>query len=204
MKPKPLSIIHAIAEHYLRDAQDFAARFDVLWENQMHKTGRIKSFVDLLMSCECAMKSHVALGRIADDPMVVYTTIRGLGHEIAQLATAATYLADRTSYDELAGRLQEFSVFVRYSLDAYETFFPTFIERHDAKIDYTKTIGNNNWVLETRSLLEPLLTTANKAFIGSVTNDVDVIFAHEHDWKEFMKEFQKNRKRKAAVMSSEA
>lgn len=41
--------MRSIAEHYFHDARDFAARFDVPWENQTHKTGRIKSFVDLHM-----------------------------------------------------------------------------------------------------------------------------------------------------------
>jgi hypothetical protein len=35
-------------------------RFDQLWEAgpPMHKMGRMKSFVDLLIGCECTLKAH--------------------------------------------------------------------------------------------------------------------------------------------------
>ncbi len=186
MQPKQLSILHSIAEHYLRDGQDFSSRFDLLWEEELHKTGRIKSFVDLLMACECTLKAHVALGRLNDDPKEVYRSIRKAGHQIAPLAAAAHFLEDRTSYEGLSSRLQDFSVFVRYSLDAYETFFPFFVERTEAKIDYSRTIGNNTWVLETRELLKPLQAAANDFLSGFVTNDIAAIIEHERQMKAFM------------------
>lgn len=188
MQNKPLSLLHAIAEHYLRDAQDFAARFDVLWETQLHKTGRIKSFIDLTMSCECALKSHVALGRINDDARDVYLDIRSASHQIATLASAAQLMTDRTNYDQLATRLQDFRVELRYSLDSYGAFFPSYTDRLYAKLNYSKTIGNNAWVLETRALLTPLLTCANDAVSGFVTDDdIDAIFEQERQMKELIK-----------------
>lgn len=65
MDEKPLSVAHTLAEHFQRDALDFAARFDLLWEAGplLHKMGRTKSFVDLLMGCECALKCHCFLIR---------------------------------------------------------------------------------------------------------------------------------------------
>ena len=143
MKTKPISILHSIAEHYAQDAQDFAERFDVLWEKQLHKTGRIKSFVDLMMACERGLKAHVALGRVSEDPTEVYQMIRRASHRIEPLAQAATFLSDRSTYDELASRLDSFSVFIRYSLDAYETFFPLLVERDALKLNYSQTVGNN-------------------------------------------------------------
>jgi len=186
MQQKPLSILHSIAEHYLRDGEDFAARFDLLWEHQLHKTGRVKSFVDLLMACECTLKAHVAIGRANDDPSEVYRSIRRAGHQIAPLAAGAHFLKDRTVYDSLSSRLQEFSVFVRYSLDAYETFFPFFVERKEAKIEYSKTIGDNNWVLETRALLTPLQVAANNVLSGFVNSDIEAILVHEQQMAAFM------------------
>lgn len=186
MQPKQFSILHSIAEHYLRDGEDFSFRFDLLWEEALHKTGRIKSFVDLLMASECTLKAHIALGRLKDDPKEVYRTIRKAGHQIAPLAAAAHFLEDRASYEGLSSRLQDFSVFVRYSLDAYETFFPFFVERNEAKIDYSRTIGDNTWVLETRELLRPLQAAANKALTGFVINDIAKIIEHERRMKAFM------------------
>jgi hypothetical protein len=191
VQTKPLSVLHSIAEHYHRDARDFASRFDALWEIETHKTCRIKSFVDLLMACECALKSHVALGRVTEDPTDVYITVRKASHQIASLAGAARFLKDRTVYNELSSRLQAFSVFIRYSLDAYETFFPSYVERHEAKLNYTKTIGNNLWVLEVRALLQPLLESAGEAFSGFVTDDIEAIIDHERQMKEFMESVAK-------------
>lgn len=187
-----MSILHTIAEHYAQDARDFAARFDALWEHGplMHKTGRIKSFVDLFMACECALKAHVALGRLQDNPKEVYGTIRKASHRIAHLSEAATFLGDRSSYDALSSRLDQFSVFIRYSLDAYDTFFPLLVERHEAAVDYSRTIGNNTWVLETRALLkEPILTSLNDALSGFVTDDIGAIFDNERQVKELMDSF---------------
>lgn len=58
MNLKPMSVLHSLAEHFHRDAVDFGARFDLLWEAGplMHKMGRTKSFTDLLMGCECGKR----------------------------------------------------------------------------------------------------------------------------------------------------
>ncbi len=191
METKPISILHSIAEHYAQDARDFAERFDVLWEKQLHKTGRIKSFVDLMMACECGLKAHAALGRVSGDPTEVYTMIRKAGHRIGPLAEAATFLSDRSTYDELASRLDSFSVFIRYSLDAYETFFPLLVERDEAKLNYSQTVGNNRWVLEVRNLLDTLLASVSKELAGFVTDDIEQILGHERRMREFMEAFKK-------------
>lgn len=183
---KPLSILRTIAQHYAQDARDFLDRFDLLWEDQLHKTGRIKSFVDLLMACECALKAHVVLGKSSDDPVVVYKGIRKAGHRIAPLAKAAVFLSSRSIYDELALRLDRFSVFIRYSLDAYETFFPSYVERHEAELNYSQTIGNPVWVLEVRALLIPLLDSLSDELGGFVTDDIRAILEHERQMKEFI------------------
>ncbi len=191
VKTKPLSILYSIAEHYAQDARDFAERFDILWEKQLHKTGRIKSFVDLMMACECGLKAHVALGRVNEDPTEVYKMIRRASHRIEPLAQAATFLSDRSTYDELTSRLDSFSVFIRYSLEAYDTFFPLLVERDDAKLNYSQTVGNNRWVLEVRRLLEPLLASVSEELAGFVTDDIKEIFAHERQMQEFMETFKK-------------
>lgn len=203
MKTKPVSVLRTIAKHYAIDARDFAARFDALWEDGrlMHKTGRIKSFVDLLMACECALKAHVALGRLQDNPEEVYETIRNAGHRIALLSEAAKFLDDRSSYDALSSRLDQFSVFIRYSLDAYEAFFPMMVVRDEAALNYSGTIGNNSWVLETRALLgDPILTRLNDELSGFVTDDIGAIFDNERQVKELMDSFtgrSSGRRRKA-------
>src|SRR5258708_6248059 len=103
MELKPLSVMHTLAQHFHRDAVDFSSRFDLLWEAVplMHKMGRTKTFIDLLMGCECALKCHGFLGHVTEQPRDVYRRIRGFGHNIADLADYATFLQDRTYYSQL-------------------------------------------------------------------------------------------------------
>ena len=187
MDTKPLSVMHTLAEHFHRDAIDFVSRFDLLWEAGplMHKMGRTKTFIDLLMGCECALKCHGFLSHLTEQPRDVYRRIRSFGHNIANLADYATFLQDRTYYNHLKNRLATFPVFLRYSLDAYETFFPSFLDRSNAELNYSQTIGNNAWVLEIREALEGLNTSVTDQLSGFVTTDLEALFAHEKQMREF-------------------
>ena len=106
---KPTSVHHSIAEYYWLDARDFLSRFDALWEVEAHKTGRIKTFVDLLMGCECALKSHIMLGLLEKCPKEAYSTLRKASHKISTLADSATLNKDRSTYDFLKNELSTFS-----------------------------------------------------------------------------------------------
>lgn len=186
MKNKPISLMRSIAEHYFYDARDFVARFDVLWEHQTHKTGRIKSFVDLYMAAECALKSHILLGQEHDDPKKVYSLMRKAGHRIGALADAAPYLGDRVHYNAIKTQLDEFSVLIRYSLDAYDTFFPPLLERDQAKLKYSETIGKNPWVLDVRAVVDSLIESVADEFTGFISTDIDAIVENERKMCEFM------------------
>lgn len=187
MDDKPLSVMHTLAEHFQRDALDFATRFDVLWEAGplMHKMGRTKCFVDLLMGCECALKCHCFLSHLDESPSKVYRQVRGYGHNIGVLADYARLMTDRTYYDHLKTALSEFPVFIRYSLDAYETFFPSFLDRNAADKNYSQTIGSNQWVLEIRTKLEVLNDAITDHLGGLVPTDIEVLLAHEKEMREF-------------------
>lgn len=187
MKILELSISQTIAEHYHRDARDFSKRFDTLWEDQLHKTGRIKTFVDLVMGCECALKSHVFLGQRDQDPVDTYNKIRRAGHNVGKLSTLASFMQERDTYEAIANDLERFSVFIRYSLDAYSTFFPALAERADAPIHYSRTIGNNDWVLNVRKRLEVLIEVACPELTGEVNPDICAILDHELKMEEFMR-----------------
>lgn len=191
MNTATVSVLHTIADHYKRDASDFLERFDILWEAQLHKTGRIKSFVELLLACECILKCHIVLQEIEGDPRTVYKKVRHIGHNIGALAKEAKYLKDETSYAEIESRLGPFSVLVRYSLDAYETFFPSALERSDAPINHSATIGNNPWVLASRDLVASVIERTTKASdeIEFVTDDLTILLQHELEMKKFAEEF---------------
>lgn len=188
MKIKPASLLHSIAEHFHHDASDFIDRFDILWESQTHKTGRIKTFVDLLMACECELKAHAILSRLQDDVFKAYKEVRTAGHRIDRLAEMAQFMEDRTHYDFLKDNLLGLSVFIRYSLDAYGTFFP--FDYDDAEINYSKTIGNNFWVLQVRGHLRLMIDASNDEFTGMVSNEISEIFALEDQMTSFMEKIR--------------
>ncbi|WP_257807013.1 hypothetical protein [Burkholderia glumae] len=187
---QPLSILHEVGQLYAFDAQDFAERFDVLREQVTTKSGRIKSFVDLLMGFECALKAHIALAGARDnlDPTATYQKIRRGSHNIARLAGDAGLLADKAPYTEIASRLGGYSVFLRYSLDATEAFFPWYKDRDQARFNYSSTIGSEAWIEKTRSMLNPVLDTALEVVtgeVGSSAGGLDDIFEHEKAMSEF-------------------
>jgi hypothetical protein len=181
-----VSIHHTIARYYWHDARDFLARFNVLWEEELHKSGRIKTFVDLLMACECALKSHAMLGGKESDPKILYSELRKAGHKIGKLADLACLSADRTKYDFVKTELQKFSVFIRYSVEAYEEFFPILQDWGTAKINHSNTIGNNQWVLSVRDCTQALVDELTPHFTGFVTMDIGKIFDHEKIMRAFM------------------
>ncbi len=80
-------------------------------------------------------------------------------------------------------------MFIRYSLDAYETFFPSLMERDAAPIDHRRTIGSNAWVLETRALVARLIDSVSNEFGGLVTDDIGEILANEEQMKDFADRF---------------
>jgi hypothetical protein len=200
MTQQSSSILHEVGQLYAFDAQDFADCFDVTWARLTNKTGRIKSFVDLLMGFECGLKAHIALAGERDHqpPKATYVQIRKSSHSISKLASAATLLADRTLYDDIASRLDSFSVMIRYSLDAYEAFFPWYIDQGAARLNYSSTIGNERWIRETRALLERLMDGAYQLITGEVTNEIGRIFDHEKEMTEFVDIVVKNGARKRA------
>ncbi|MCU1125281.1 hypothetical protein JAK51_03375 [Stenotrophomonas maltophilia] len=187
MRTLPISVQHSIADFYHRDARDFALRFDALWENQLHKTGRIKSFVDLLMGCECALKSHVFLSHLDRDPDETYKLVRKAGHNSERLSALATFLEDRSLYERAGSKLAPFSVIVRYSLDAYSTFFPALSNWADAPINHAATVGRNSWVLGVRADLQELIDSSSPEFTGLVSSDLDAIFRNEQELEGFMR-----------------
>lgn len=197
---KPVSLVRSMAEHYQYDAFDFARRFDLLWESMPNKTGRIKSFVDLVFAFECILKCHIALGRTDEDPKMVLKDLIKARHDIGKLVEIAKISRDQNVYDELAYRLNGFSVFLRYSLDAYSSFFPFYTARRKSKLNYSQTVGNNEWVLETRALLSPLLQTAKEALSGLVTDDIVVILRNAR----LMSELMDGQKKESKLPSSDS
>lgn len=185
LRTKPRSLLHTVAEYFHRDAVDFARRFDCLWEAGplMHKMGRTKSFVDLLMACECALKCDGLLSGVDEDPVEVYKRVRRCGHNIRELLTHARF-ASKETYQPLVA-LVDIPIHIRYSRDAYDAFFPMLVNRDAAELNYARTVGDNSWVLGIRATLGLLNGSVVKEFSGEISMDLGEIFEHEEQFQEF-------------------
>jgi hypothetical protein len=174
-----------IAQNYLSDARDFRARFDLLWEKELHKTGRIKSFTDLLMAFECALKCHAVLSHRSNNPEEVYLAVRKCGHDISRLCGLAAFFEDTEIYKAVSKELGQFGIEIRYLLNADASFFPLFDGWENAPINYSQTIGNHPWVMELRETLNNLIDPLNEKFGGYVEDTLEEILDHAVEMKEF-------------------
>lgn len=169
MPIKPSSLHHSIGEAFWHDARDFLGRFDALWEHDslMHKSGRTKSFVDLMMGCECALKAHVFISNTSEDCSTIYRRIRDAGHHVSKLMPLASFMQDRTHYDRLEEKLGKLGVSIRYSLDADGLFFPLISGSREA-LTYSQLVGSEVWVKEVRESLKALIDAALDEFTGQI------------------------------------
>ncbi|QZA82527.1 hypothetical protein [Deefgea piscis] len=168
-----ISLHKTIAHNFWLDSRDFLARFDVLWEIETHKSGRVKTFVDLLMACECVLKSHAMLGLMPTTTTKdAYKLIRKASHSIAKLAELACFNSNRENYDFLKQHLDQFPVSIRYSLDADGVFFPMLRDWSDAKIPHSKTVENHVWVMSIRACVYNLAHELIPQFTGDYDMDI--------------------------------
>ena len=166
--------IRSLAQLYYLDARDYAERFDEMWERQTHKSGRIKSFIDLLMGCECALKSHVVLSLPDSELRSVYRKVRELGHGVGELASAASLMADRRTYDALAESCSTFKVGLRYSVEFDNRFFSPCRDEPEA-YEYGATIGSHDWVLRVRKELAALIDEVSPWFQGEAMEISEIL-----------------------------
>jgi len=172
-----------LASHFYTDASDFLERFDILYE-EYSKTKRFKCFVDLLMGFECILKSHIFLSHKSSNMVEVYKEARGAGHDLNKLANIARFLNDE-SYQEIKDELGEYSVFIRYSLDAYENFLPSCIKFKRGKYNYSTTMTNHSWMMKMRNLLEALIQSTSSEFNGFVEFDFENLFDDSEKMRSF-------------------
>lgn len=181
-----MSVNGEVSGFYLRDAQDFIARFETLWKSELHKSGRIKCFVDLYMAVECALKARIfyASESSAEE---TYRRIRRAGHDVRALGAMAQGVPSRCSFASLLDALEQFSVLVRYSLDAHATFFPILLERSDATILYSDTIGNEGWMRKIRGQVKCLIKSCVPKPSRTQEPDISEILRRARELDEFMK-----------------
>ncbi len=183
MQIRKTSLRNDLAFHFFTDATDFLDRFDILYE-EYSKTKRFKCFVDLLMGFECILKSHIFLSHKSESMEAIYRLVKKTGHDLSKLADFSSYLDDAT-YKNVKDELGEYSVFIRYSLDAYEHFLPSFVGFGEGKFNYSSTMTNDAWMMKMRNLLSSLIESTATEFTGFVKMDFDSIFDDEKRLREF-------------------
>jgi hypothetical protein len=172
-----------LASHFYTDASDFLERFDILYE-VYSKTKRFKCFIDLLMGFECILKSHIFLSHKSSNMVEVYKEAKGAGHDLNKLADIARFLNDDI-YQEIKDELGQYSVFIRYSLDAYENFLPSCIEYERGKYNYSATMTNHSWMMKMRNLLETLIQSTSSEFNGFIELDFVKLFDDSEKMRSF-------------------
>lgn len=175
-----------IAKHYLEDARDFIYRFEVFINLPLSKTQRSKAFVDLYMASECVLKAHIFASATTDKLDETYRKVRKIGHNISKLSDEAHFLTDRNDYKYLKDELDRFNVFIRYSLDSSEFFFPSGKDKAEAKVDSTVTISNLTWLSQIAACVNRLISTLYPQInAGIVEDSFEEIFESEQLMGEF-------------------
>ncbi|MDK2596919.1 hypothetical protein [Pseudoalteromonas obscura] len=114
----------------------------------------------------------------------VYRAIKRAGHDLIKLADIAKY-SDNDSYQKVKEELGTYSVFIRYSLDAYENFLPSCIGFEKGKYDYSATMTNHAWMIEMRDLLASLIAQTSEEFTGLVEFDFEDLYGDAEKMREF-------------------
>jgi hypothetical protein len=122
-----------------------------------------------------------------------YLAVRRSGHDLRKLVSLANYTPDRTAYERLADNVAELQIHLRYSFEAYETFFPAWTGRNDAEMNHAATISNNPWVLSIRADVQTLIDASQPEFTGFIGDDIETILKGEAEMRQFYDEIIKRR-----------
>lgn len=164
-----------LAQHFFLDALDLCERFHAHWEEQPRKSARIKSFVDLLMACECMLKAKCLLARQHLPIAEAHKEVRGLGHDINKLVTAVQMISPSEVNERARKYFGPFSVGLRYSVDSYEYFFPIGGSPRAGRPTYGETLGNACWMSAAIATVEELIVWGRTSFNGEVDDDIESI-----------------------------
>lgn len=165
----------SVAQDYYLDALDLHSRFRAHWEEQTRKSSRVKSFIDLLMACECMLKSQCIMERKSLPIAEAYAEVKALGHNIDKLSRSIKHQPTALIYTKARCHFSPFHVRLRYSVDANEYFFPILGVQSSGRPTYSETLGNSAWMEAAEDVVKELLEWGKTVFCGEVTNDIETI-----------------------------
>lgn len=170
-----------LAQHYFLDALDLHRRFKQHWEDQPRKSSRIKSFVDLMMACECMLKSQCILARSAIPFPKAFAEVRKLAHNVNGLSRVAESAYPSTAQERARRHFGKFAVRLRYSADAYAYFFPVGSKRLGKGASYDETLGDSAWLTAAESVVTDLIEWGRSMFNGEVLDDIEANLLAEQE-----------------------
>lgn len=92
-------------------------------------------------------------------------------------------MPDKLAYQKTTSLLGGFSVFLRYSLDGYESFFPSGLAQEEAVASFSETLANPLWLNELVTLLQELIEPTIEPLSGPV--DFDSFMQEEIEMRNF-------------------
>lgn len=175
-----ISSVHkALANHFFLDALDLVSRYRAHWDSQPRQSSRIKSFIDLLMACECILKAQCLLGRGMMPPEEAYQEIRKLGHDIGKLSDSAKTFFPMPAHERAKQQFHRFNVGLRYSVDAHHYFLPPPSAGQARANLYSATLGSTNWMKESEAIVEELVAWGKEQFNGEIADAIEQILIDE-------------------------
>lgn len=180
----PSSLSHqSLAQHYYLDSLDLMFRFCTYWERQPRRSSRVKSFIDLMMACECILKSMSLIERQNLPILDAFSEVKKFRHNITKIAMdlGKRQHPKSDSIESARDVFGRFDVGLRYSIDSHTYFFPISGVRLSGAPTYDETLGNGAWVSQACSLVEDLLEWGKTTFGGELVVGIKEIIESEEE-----------------------
>lgn len=174
-----------LAQHYFLDSLDLHCRFLRHWEEQPRKSSKVKSFIDLMMACECLLKAQYLLCQTERPLAEAYSHIKKLGHNIVKLSRAAEEIHPLQAHEDSRLYFGQFSVGLRYSAESHHFFFPI-KNNATCRPTFSTTLGNSVWIQGANDVVVALTHWCRPHFTGIVTGNIDEILLEERDIESVM------------------
>ena len=135
-----------LAQHYFLDSLDLHNRFLQHWEDQPRRSSRVKSFIDLMMACECLLKAQCILSQNLKPLGEAYGQVKKFGHNIDNLSRFAEKSFPMQAHGQSRDYFGQFSVSLRYSAESHHFFNPIENSGPPDRPNYCMTLGNSVWL----------------------------------------------------------
>ncbi len=150
MKCTNEEINYKIGEMFLDDSRSYLERYHQLLEKATDRGRRCKLLVDVRFAIECALKALIFF-ESTDDEKTTYQKIKKLGHKLENLFNNPIVCGNSdimACYPDIQKlNLDEYDVFLRYSLEAFIEFGAEAVQSE--YYEMVNNLMNNNTIYDT-------------------------------------------------------